>query len=86
MVTLSRVRAMEAATREILPLYEEADKLKDLGTSPHVDLYHRLADLRERMGAPAEALAWHRLVLKDQPADLASRDAVARLSTPVSPR
>jgi tetratricopeptide (TPR) repeat protein len=76
------VRAMEAANREILPLYEEADKVKNLGTSPHPELYHRLAELRERMGLRDEALAWHRLVLRDLPEDPVSRAAVARLSTP----
>ena len=50
-----------------------------LGTDPHPDLYHRLADLREHMGRPDEAAAWHRHVLKDQPDDLVSLAAVKRL-------
>ncbi len=53
--------------------------MKDLGTSPHPDLYHRLADLRERMGRDDEALAWHRLVLRDNPEDPISKEAAARL-------
>ena len=62
----------------VLPLYEEANAVKTLGVAPHPDLYHRLADLRERMGRADEALAWHRLVLRDQPDDPTSRAAVAQ--------
>ena len=51
----------------------------DLGVSPHPELYHRLADLRERMGRPDEARAWHRLVLRDDPADAISLAALERL-------
>jgi hypothetical protein len=47
--------------------------------APHPELYHRIADLRERMGLSDEALAWHRLVLRDRPEDPISRAAVARL-------
>jgi tetratricopeptide (TPR) repeat protein len=74
-----KVRAAHEARGQILPLYKEADAEKTLGVAPHSDLYHRLADLRERMGRPDEALAWHRLVLRDQSDDPASREAVARL-------
>ena len=35
--------------------------------------------LRERMGHPDEALAWHQLVLRDAPDDAESREAVDRL-------
>ena len=74
-----KVRAANEAREQILPLYEEANADKTLGIAPHPELYHRLADLRERMGRHDEALAWHRLVLRDQPDDPASRAAVARL-------
>jgi hypothetical protein len=40
---------------------------------------HRIAELREQLGRSDEALAWHRVVLRDQPADAGSRAAVARL-------
>jgi hypothetical protein len=33
--------------------------------APHPELYHRLADLRERKGRPDEARAWHRLMLRN---------------------
>ncbi len=55
--------------------------MSTLAIAPHPDLYHRLADLRERMGRPDEATAWHRLVLKDDPNDALSRAAVDRLAT-----
>jgi tetratricopeptide (TPR) repeat protein len=74
-----KVRAAQEARDQVLSLYEEADADKTLGVAPHLQLYHRLADLRERMGRDEEALAWHRLVLADQPDEPTSRTAVARL-------
>jgi tetratricopeptide (TPR) repeat protein len=74
-----KVRAAQGARERILGLYDEADAQKTLGVAPHPELYHRLADLREHMGRADEALAWHRLVLRDQPEDRTSREAVARL-------
>jgi hypothetical protein len=67
------------ARDQSLALYKEADTDKTLGVIPHPQLYHRLADLRERMGRCDEAMAWHRLVLRDGPDDPISLDAVARL-------
>ena len=78
-----KVRAAQEARDQVLPLYKEANAEKTLGVAPHADLYHRLADLRERMGRPDEALAWHRLVLRDQPDDPISREAVARLQASI---
>src|SRR5262245_3131236 len=69
-------------TREqALPLYEEANAVPTLGTEPHTELCHRLADLRERMGRPDEALGWHRIVVKNDPQDTTSQAAVVRLSS-----
>ena len=48
-------------------LYEEANAVSSLGMTPHTTLYLRLADLREKMGRPDEAMAWHKLVLVDEP-------------------
>jgi tetratricopeptide (TPR) repeat protein len=73
------VRGAQRAREDVLALYEEANAVKDLGTAPHPELYRRLADLRERTGRPDEALAWHRLALRDRPDDPISRAAVARL-------
>jgi tetratricopeptide (TPR) repeat protein len=71
-----------AATQDLKALYEEADADKSLGARPNLDLYRRLADLRERMGHRDEAAAWHRLVLRAAPDDPQSRDALQRLTTP----
>jgi hypothetical protein len=60
-------------------VYDEAIAVKDIGVTPHSELYHRLADLRERMGRPDEARAWHRLVLRDDPSDAISQAALDRL-------
>jgi tetratricopeptide (TPR) repeat protein len=79
------VRAAQTARNEVLALFKEADAQKTLGVAPHPDLYHRLADLRERMGHGDEAIAWHRLVLEYSPDDPISCDALARLQ-PASSR
>jgi tetratricopeptide (TPR) repeat protein len=78
-----KVRAAQEAREQVLPLYTEANADKTLGVAPHPELYHRLADLREHMGRSDEALAWHRLVLQDQPDDPTSREAVARLQATI---
>ncbi len=64
-------------------LFDEANADKTLGISPHPDLYHRLADVRERMGRDDEALAWHRLVLSDNPEDSVSQEASERLQAAI---
>ncbi len=79
-----KVRDAIAARDRALALYREADAEKALGARPHPELYQRIAGLRERMGLPEEALAWHRLVLRDRPDDPSSRAAVARLETAVA--
>jgi tetratricopeptide (TPR) repeat protein len=77
------VHAGHTAKNEILALYKEADAVKDLGVAPHPELCHRLADLRERMGRHDEALAWHRLVVRIQPADPTSLGSIERLQATV---
>jgi tetratricopeptide (TPR) repeat protein len=69
----------ENAVKRMRGVYDEAIAVKNIGVSPHPELYHRLADLRERMGRTDEARAWHRLVLRDDPADPISRTALDRL-------
>lgn len=61
-------------------LFQEASSRRDLGLVPNPALYKRLADNRERMGHPDEALAWHELILKDDPDDPVSVEALARLA------
>jgi hypothetical protein len=74
-----KVRAAQSARDEILALYQQADAEQDLGIVPHPELYHRLADLRERMGRIDEAVAWHHVVLKQSPKDPISHAALLRL-------
>ena len=74
-----RVRVRDRAIQEVRPLYDEANETPGLGTTPHADLYRRLADVRERMQLLDEARAWYRLALHDDPQDAVSRAALARL-------
>ena len=60
-------------------LYYEAIAMPTLGVVSQPDLYHRLADLRERMGRRDEARGWHLLVLRDRPGDAVSLAALERL-------
>ncbi len=62
-------------------LFEEAIQRPTLGRVPDPELYKRLANVREAMGHPDEAIAWHRLVLKSIPDDAESREAIKRLET-----
>lgn len=71
--------SFEDAFRTVRAVYNEALATPTLGTAPHPELYHRLADLRERMGRPDEARAWHSLVLRDDPGDPVSQAALKRL-------
>jgi tetratricopeptide (TPR) repeat protein len=71
--------SFEEAYKQMRPTYYEALAVPTLGTSPHPELYHRLAELRERMGRPDEARAWHRMVLRDAPSDPTSLAALDRL-------
>jgi len=65
-------------------LFEEAIQRPTLGRFPDPDLYKRLANVREAMGHPDEAIAWHRLVLKHTPGDSESREALKRLEPDAS--
>lgn len=71
--------SFEDAFRTVRAVYNEALATPTLGKAPHPELYHRLADLRERMGRPDEARAWHSLVLRDDPNDPVSLAAIERL-------
>lgn len=71
--------SFEEAFKQIRRVYDEALAEPTLGITPHPDLYHRLADFRERMGRPDEARAWHSLVLRDAPDDPVSLAAMKRL-------
>ena len=66
-------------------LFEEATSRRDLGLVPNPSLYKRIADNRERMGHPDEALAWHQIVLRDNAEDAESLEAVSRLGGETKP-
>ncbi len=72
-------REAQEAAGEVRSLFVEVDQAKTLGVAPHPSLCARVARLRERLGHPDEALAWYRMVLRDQPDDPESLAAVARL-------
>ncbi len=76
-----RLKAHQTAYVAIRTVIEDTLGLARLGYEPRPDLYHHLADLREQMGRSDDALAWHRLVLRDRPNDPASLAAIARLSS-----
>jgi tetratricopeptide (TPR) repeat protein len=74
-----RVRRREIALQELRPLFDKATATPDLGTRPYPELYHQIAEVRERMRLPEEAMAWHRLVLGNDPKNEVSLAALARL-------
>jgi len=74
-----RFTASQDARKQARAVYEELSSLKTLGLEPQIDLYHRLAMLREEMGRFDEARAWHRLVLRDAPDDVVSLAALEQL-------
>jgi tetratricopeptide (TPR) repeat protein len=74
-----RLRSRDLAIQEVRPLFDEATSIPGLGTRHHPELYQRLAQVRERMQLPDEALAWHKLALEVDPNNAASLAAVTRL-------
>ena len=74
------------AGQDVRNIYTRANGvIKKMGARPLPDLYHELADLRERMGLIAEARAWHRLVLRDDPHNARSLAALERLQDSSQP-
>ena len=69
--------ATQKALGEIL---KEADSNKTLGIISNPALYQRIANLRESAGKREEAIAWHKQVIRDDPANLVSARALTRLS------
>jgi tetratricopeptide (TPR) repeat protein len=68
-----------AAKKEAQSLYDDANPIKSLGQRPAPLLFQKIADLRERMGLREEALAWHRLVLRDDKTNALSLAKVKEL-------
>lgn len=69
----------QSAFKQLRGVVDEALAIKTLGLEPQPGLYQRLADLREQMGRPDEARAWHHLVLRDDPGQALSLAALERL-------
>jgi tetratricopeptide (TPR) repeat protein len=69
----------QTAFKQIRAVYTKALSTKTLGLSPHMDLYHNMGDLRERMGRFDDARLWHRLVLRFDPDNALSLAALKRL-------
>jgi tetratricopeptide (TPR) repeat protein len=74
-----RLRRRDAAAEAIRPLYEQADATRDLRVRTQALLFQKIAQAREDMGLADEAIAWHRLILAEDPANEVSRSALARL-------
>ncbi|MFO0890860.1 MAG: hypothetical protein U0790_17155 [Isosphaeraceae bacterium] len=74
-----RFRDVQDALGQMRDAYTQARAIPTLGVLPHPEVYRRMADLRERVGRSDEALAWHRLVLRDAPGDPVSLAALERL-------
>ena len=78
---IEETEAALAATQKALgEILKEADGIKNLGIIPAPALYQRIADLRERAGKREEAIAWHKQVIRDDPANLVSARTLSRLS------
>jgi len=56
-----RHRSREALNQEARTLYEKAVNDGSLGIAHHPELYEEIAALRDKMGYPEQAKAWHRL-------------------------
>jgi tetratricopeptide (TPR) repeat protein len=74
-----RLRRRDVAIQEIRPLYDQATDVPDLRVSSNPELCQQIAATRERMQLAREAIAWHRLVLENQPENTVSLEAADRL-------
>jgi tetratricopeptide (TPR) repeat protein len=76
-----RLRSRDLAIQEVRPLYDQATSMPSLGTGPRLELCQKIAQVRERMQLPDEALAWHKLALEGDSNNAASLAAVSRLGS-----
>ena len=78
-----KAQAMEAAKETILDLYKEANVKIGRDYKPsadHLNVYQRLADLCEQRDLLDQALAWHKLVVKERPGDPVSEGSIQRIN------
>jgi tetratricopeptide (TPR) repeat protein len=78
----ARVAAYRAARDALLPLYEEANAVPDLGIRPQPELGERLALSRESMLRTAEAEGWRVVARGAAPAAAPTPETSARLEAP----
>jgi predicted Zn-dependent protease len=81
-----RVADARKAKDELKDVFQEALTTPSFASGALLDLFRRLAGLRERMLRPDEALAWHHLILHATPDDAESLAAVKRLEAQVKGR
>jgi tetratricopeptide (TPR) repeat protein len=75
-----RVSRRDVAIQELRPLYDQATDIKDLQLGSHRELCQQIANARENMQLPDEAIAWHKLVLENYPENEVSLEALRRLA------
>jgi tetratricopeptide (TPR) repeat protein len=75
----ARLRRRDVAIQELRPLFDQAEAARDLRVRTHAQLFQKIAQVREDMQFADEAIAWHRLVLAEDPGNEVSRSALARL-------
>jgi predicted Zn-dependent protease len=75
----ARLRRRDVAIQELRPLFDQAEAARDLRVRTHGQLFQSIAQVREDMQFADEAIAWHRLVLAEDPGNETSRSALARL-------
>lgn len=79
-----RIDRMLAARERQVALYKEVGTLPNLGVQPRPGLDQEIARIREDLGRPDEARAWHRQALREQPGEVFSLKELERLESPGS--
>ena len=79
-----RLSRRDIAIQELRQLYDRATNIPRLQLGLQLELCQQIADARERMQLPEEAIAWHRFVLWYQRENEVSLQALKRLGYPNS--
>jgi len=81
----SRLVRRDTAVQELRPLYDRATATGSLRARENVPLFQGIAENREFMQFPEEAIAWHRLIIECEPDNPVSKPALARLGMRKAP-
>ncbi len=81
----ARLVRRDTAVQELRPLYDRATATDHLRVRDNVPLLQKIAENREFMQFPEEAIAWHRLIIECEPDNPASKSALARLGQRKAP-